>query len=204
MSKIVMDLDGVTADFVWAFTSLINRAYPEVEPRRTKEHTSGWAFDDIPAEAKKKAWKVIMGSKTWWQTLPPMGKMSDFNMLDALNRQHDMYFITAREGTGVKLQSEKWLRTQGIQRPSVVVIASGKPKGKIPVIEAINPDIIVDDHGGLMTALAQVLPKPIPMLILQNQLYNRDTNMERIGYRATDLTDTISAIQQVIKKGGAQ
>ena len=54
--KIIMDLDGVLADFVWSFTTLIHAAYPKVTPRHTKDHKSGWSFEDIPAEAKKKAW----------------------------------------------------------------------------------------------------------------------------------------------------
>jgi len=110
--------------------------------------------------------------------------------------------MTAREGQSVKLQSEKWLRGKGIQRPSVIAVASGRPRGKIPVIQAIQPDIVVDDHGGLLAAVAQVYPVDLklPMLILQDQPYNRTTDMERIGYRAVDLTEVIAMIHQIIKK----
>ena len=155
-------MDGVLADFSTAFREVEARLFgtatavateaPEVEAQQeddaARQAAAAAASAPAPRESRRRRdaiWKEIHDTPDFWSTLQPHDP-------DAVGRIHEMmlrhrwevFFITQRPSTvgqTVQRQTQHWLRAQGFDLPSVLVIngSRGAAAG------ALRLDFHVDD-----------------------------------------------------------
>jgi hypothetical protein len=152
-------MDGVLADFSTAFRAVEARLFgtatpvgteaPEVEAQHEDAaRTAAAASAPAPRESRRRRdaiWKDIHGTPDFWATLQPHDP-------DAVRRIHEMMlrhrwevvFITQRPSTlgqTVQRQTQQWLRAQGFDLPSVLVISGSRGAAA----GALRLDYHVDD-----------------------------------------------------------
>lgn len=121
MSRVMFDMDGVLADFTLAFTERLHDADSSIEVRSTLNQPQ-WDFDDAPVKVLKKVWAGVKADEAFWYNLRPLVSDVEMTMLFGLALEHEPYFVTARPGTNVKRQTERWLKHHiGIGNPQVIV-----------------------------------------------------------------------------------
>ena len=141
-SKVIMfDIDGVIADFVGSFTRLATGLGYLDKPFSTDEQES-WDFEQIDRTNYKDLWKRVATSDTFWLGLQPLPDVS-FAAINELQWGNDVYFVTNRPGIRTKVQTEVWLKRQGIESPTVIVSAR---KGE--VAKSIGATLAIDDKAG--------------------------------------------------------
>ena len=153
--RIGFDLDGVVADFAGAYRDVESRLFgPDGigrtdEPEREEEarelrQARGFADaadvrGETPAERhplhemrrrRDLIWKEIQAIPDFWTTLKPT-EDGAVRRIHALMLQHgwEVFFITQRPATAgetVQRQSQRWLRDQGFDLPSVLVIGGSR------------------------------------------------------------------------------
>lgn len=140
--RVVLDVDGVLADFILGFTTLANRMFGS--PVYTTLEQKVWdAFDGLTDAQHARVWEAATQSPTFWQELPPIASPAEFARLAAAAPAHDLYFVTSRVGVGVKSQTETWLRRAGVSTPTVIL---SDAKGEIA--KAVRADALLDDKAG--------------------------------------------------------
>jgi hypothetical protein len=164
-------MDGVLADFAGAFREVEKRLFgaaspvaadaPEVEARQEEAA----ARQDVAIETRRRRdaiWKAIHDTPDFWTTLKPHDP-------DAVRRIHGMmirhglevFFITQRPSTvgqTVQRQTQFWLRQQGFDLPSVLVIAGSRGAAA----GALRLDYLVDDSAtNCLDALSDSSARPI-------------------------------------------
>ena len=115
-----------------------------------------WGWDSANGytrETCNAVWTRITASTDFWRTLSPYATThDDLKALDAVMRKgHEVYFVTARVGRDVKLQTEAWLRTLmpwGDGHPNPTVLITG---AKSPIAIGLDADLIVDDRPDNLT-----------------------------------------------------
>jgi len=140
--RIGFDMDGVLADFASAFrdvevklfgpSSTVKTESPEVEAGQ-EERTEQPADAQTPHEMRRRRdaiWNVIHNTSNFWTTLKPLdpGAVRRIHEL-MLRRSWEVVFITQRPATvgqTVQRQTQQWLREQGFDLPSVVVISGSR------------------------------------------------------------------------------
>ena len=135
MKTIMFDVDGVLADFSYAFTKECGIFTPVAGPEQ-----QAWDFPEIPREVQNEVWKRIKASRDWWLNLPSLVSADVFWKIDELVSDHQLVFVTSRVGIAPQLQTELWLHHYGIQNPCVVV-----SKRKAEIAKAIDADYSIDD-----------------------------------------------------------
>lgn len=141
--KIGIDLDDVVAAFIGTFVTLLNTKYG-TPPVGTLPIDWEWSNFGLTTEQLDAAWKDVANIYNFWESLevcPGVGR----EMLRMMDRQHELFFITARvrtNGIQVKNQSANWLRDRlGIMNPTVIVTSN-----KGPLAKALGLDYFVDDR----------------------------------------------------------
>lgn len=140
--RVVLDVDGVLADFILGFTTLANQMFGS--PVYTTLEQKTWdAFDGLTNEQHTRVLEATAQSRTFWQDLPAIASPAELARLAAAAPGHDFYFVTSRIGTGVKAQTETWLRRHGFSTPTVIL---SDAKGEIA--KAVRADALLDDKAG--------------------------------------------------------
>jgi hypothetical protein len=154
--RIGFDLDGVLADLA--------KAYREVEASLfgdcTSMETSAPDQADRPdvAEVPERqhrarrgrndaVWSAIRATPDFWVALEPIeeGAVSRLHAL-MLDRRWEIFFITQRPptcGDTVQRQTQRWLREQGFEMPSVVPVSDGRTA----TLAALSLHYYVDDDA---------------------------------------------------------
>lgn len=138
--RVGVDIDGVLADFNRGFTTLMNELYgTHVRP---KPDCWDWFEQYWPPGQIKCAWEWIAANPDWWRTLQPF-EPSRFQVLQQANLDnHELYFLTQRPGgLPVKRATEDWLSSNGIYRPTVLLVDE-----KGPAAVSLRLDRLVDDR----------------------------------------------------------
>ena len=145
--KICLDVDGVLACFFKAYETLIVKItgvdrfpaqYPIVLPPCWNwPQYYGYSNEEI-----QQVWQIIEANPEFWGMLEPLSGMEEAVRL-SLRPKNDLYFITDRPGLGAKEITARWLQTQGIGWPSVLISS----KGKGVICAALNLDVYVDDKA---------------------------------------------------------
>lgn len=140
--RLVLDVDGVLADFILGFTTLANRMFGT--PVYTTLEQKTWdSYDGLTDDQSARALDAVKQSPTFWQELPPIASPDELARLASVAPAHDLYFVTNRNGVAAKAQTEAWLRRHGLSMPTVIL---SDAKGE--VAKAVRADILLDDKAG--------------------------------------------------------
>ena len=166
--NIMLDVDGVLADFILGFTQLATTAGYLYEPFSTKDQQS-WDFNEhLSWTQQQNLWVYIKASPTWWETLQPLVSVDEIDQISELAANHQLVFCTQRVGRHPQLQTTYWLRRLGILNGAVVVT---KRKGE--VARALDIDYSLEDkveNANCVHWLADVRPCKS---FLVDRAYNR-------------------------------
>lgn len=115
---VVVDLDGVLADFVSGFTEMLYQ-----RPRSNGTQKT-WQFDASPTQIAR-AWAWIDESKKFWYSLVPLVTESEVTDAQYLAPKVNFVYMTGREDRSNDTlgQTERWLRFVGM--PSGTIILEG-------------------------------------------------------------------------------
>lgn len=142
---VVVDLDGVLADFCFGFTEMLYR-----RPRSNGTQET-WTFDATPLQIKR-AWARIDQSKTFWYSLVPLVSESEVSDARHLARSADFVYMTGREerGNDTLGQSTRWLKFLGM--PEGAIVLEGD---KLAGVRRLTGDVygIIDDRPRNITRL---------------------------------------------------
>ena len=165
---ILFDVDGVLADFVIAYLTLLRDCVPgceDIEPYHTGLQKV-WDFS-IDKNYIHAGWVIVKNSNTFWMTLPPLVSPGTFARINALTKKREVYFVTSRSG-GHKAQEQtrRWLTEHGVEHPTVIV---SKNKGQFA--RAVDAAALIDDKAGNAVYVAYESPSTTAYLL--NRQYNR-------------------------------
>jgi 5'(3')-deoxyribonucleotidase len=139
---IMFDMDGVLTEFVRAFRKKAWYHDPQIRVCRHAD-SEVWDFTDIPREITDEVWREIRASDTFWYDLDTCVTAEEMGRVAALARTDSVYFVTARAGRGVQLQTVAWLEEHGVPSPAVIVSPS---KGEMARV--LGADYAIDDKAG--------------------------------------------------------
>lgn len=143
MKTIVFDIDGVLADFSFAFTTLKQKIFGTGKIISDLTQTS-WDYTEIMTPHQRtEVWHVLKETHSWWTTLLPLVPESIFVWIDNLTINHEVYFLTNRFShmNPPGEQTITWLKKMGISDPRVIVSSR---KGEI--ISAVKADFAIEDN----------------------------------------------------------
>lgn len=143
MSTVIIDIDGVLANFLLAFYQEAYNIDPTVDVSLAGTSKFWHDTPSISKETVKATWALIGMSPGWWMQLKPLVSKETFKRINDLSYFHTVYFVTSRVTAGltpVQFQTQCWLHEQGIH--NACVITSGK-KGE--VAKAVGADFAIDD-----------------------------------------------------------
>lgn len=95
------------------------------------------------------------------------------DLREARTRGHEIYFITHRFGLAAKLQTEEWLKEQGMTNPTVLIAEK-----KAQVVEGLQLDVFVDDKPSNVTSVQEA--NPFTRCYVLDRAYNRHVEGLRV------------------------
>jgi 5'(3')-deoxyribonucleotidase len=166
MSVLVLDCDGVLADFVRGFMTKANGIYG-TPIYGTLEQKSWDKFEGLTEEQVAWVWDEIKKDPEFWVNLKPLATRHEFDKIIVMQRAgHDIYFVTSRPGINTKRQTEQWLHYLGIAIPTVLVSSSKGEAAKV-----LGAHALLEDKAGNAVVTQYLSPKTVPYLI--DRQYNR-------------------------------
>jgi uncharacterized HAD superfamily protein len=190
MSAIGVDVDGVLADFINPFITMIRKHTTVSIPDVSWTYPDEWDFHlaaGVTPEENDRIWKDIKTSSFFYnlprlpQALATLRKLTDLERCG-----HAVYFITARPGRWAKQGTEHWLTTNGYAPGPTVLIADDKG----PLARALKLDIFIDDRPENCMAVAQATTTCRVFMV--DAPYNRH---ERI-HDVTNVASALAALQE--------
>lgn len=148
--RIVLDIDGVLADFNRDFIAFANRMHKVNIPTPNRDNwPNEWHYPNrwLTSKQLKETWDHIENGAfnyQFWRFLPTYEWSRPFlQQLNVLQNEGkvDVWFVTSRPGPDVKRATIDWLTMCGFDNPQVVISFS---KG-IDVQQIGNVDYAVDD-----------------------------------------------------------
>jgi len=178
MSTIIMDVDGVLADFVLAYTrQAVEMGFLDKENSCFDQ--VGWDQFGLTSEQMSKVWDVIYDIHGWWASLDALVSRSVFSEINKLQFYHQVVFVSARQGINPQFDTTNWLDMHGVENASVVIT---KKKGE--VARALNADYSLEDkpeNAAVIHWLADAKPcKSYIIDKLYNQVEYLPKNVKRV------------------------
>ena len=196
---IVSDVDGVLSRFESAWEPLLaklnGKSNLPVDWRTNPGFPDQWDWD-LAAYGKKvvgMAWEDVRQSPKFWTTLDPMpGAKEAAKQFNAIQRKHDVFFLTSRVGLGVQSQTCKWLYNLGVNFPNVIVVS--RYQDKWALLHALDAGFFVDDKletmtGWLNHTKTHTITSPNYFGLI-DQPYNREGRPEGMKV-AANITDAL-------------
>lgn len=122
--NVVLDIDGVLADFALGFSRLCAELYrfpvfTTAEQETWQEyHRRGLSYNEEAA-----VWDKIEDSEDWWETLEPLVSPRDLTWLYRLSEFANIHYITNRRvPANVAHQTENWLHAHDFPEGRVHVV----------------------------------------------------------------------------------
>lgn len=178
----IIDMDGVLADFYYAFTSLLSVMYPELQKRPIpmEEQTEYQLVKTWPKDAVQEVWNVLKSTPWWWNGLPPLVDSEIFAVMDELSQKHRIYFVTDRVSNypPAEVQTARWLNYYGIQYPSVVCVPWNKKGEFASMVKATH---VIEDSTRNAVDIYGTMPYGGKVFLI-NRKYNQAklANIQRI------------------------
>jgi uncharacterized HAD superfamily protein len=172
VSVIVVDIDGVLADFNTAALNLLRSQGVAVTPWESADPAE-WAWwqaaGATPADVAT-LWTYIEANPLWWSGL---GRHRDFtdaaeSILYDLVVKHEVYFVTSRP-KGARRATQAWLEfwLNEWAKPQVILT----PTNKVAALIGMEPDIVIEDKRETLMDVRCVTDKGT--LILIDRAYNQ-------------------------------
>jgi hypothetical protein len=144
MLRVGFDLDGVVADFRFAFLAIAAKVLGRNAIQRPSSPMPD--FDAVSAADAKHVWKVITDTPNWWVGVAPYEPAQIARLYELTRRYRwEVTFLTSRiptAGDSVQLQSQAWLESHGFYMPAVVTV----PGSRGEVANALRLDMVIDDQ----------------------------------------------------------
>ena len=166
---ILMDVDGVIANFTKRFTELCHHMDPSCQIHESPHVTPHWNFKEIPEYIQSKAWSFIRESPSWWEY---MDSLLNKEQIRKLNTLPDVLYVSSREGMDVGRQTNNWLCNIGIVAANVLIVPSGGTK--YTIADCLDARAIIDDRPRTLEDLRLLLAfnKTPPLLLAPKYPYN--------------------------------
>lgn len=167
--SVVVDIDGVLADFVLGFTELASREFNSNIPHIPTPFHQVWSFKNIMSPQETNAtWEYIHSHPEWWGTLRALIDDGLSQRLAYLTTRVPTYFVTHRPDAAHKVTAN-WLEgVIGIDHPTVVI---SKKKGEISRL--LNATHAIDDKLENAWCIHWLSDRPQTKTYLLDRPYNR-------------------------------
>ncbi len=145
--KVVIDIDGVMADFTLGFTRLASEVCGSFMVRiKGAVEQSTWRFRDDPdnpafsKQNENEVWDVIRESETFWADMPSLTSEADDHALNVLAETHDIVYVTDRSvGVDPVGQTVQWLAEQDLPNPYHVLCRRVLGLKKATLVGLLDP-----------------------------------------------------------------
>lgn len=134
MNGIMVDIDGVMADFVDGFTRLGKELYGLPMLRCDEQEDWSWSGSGwCTPEQENEIWETLKIRPTFWRDLPTLSNVGkgDLEIVAAVHLTEPLIFVTSRPGLTAWQQTVDWLQARGIMEPLVVRSSSSLKKSYI-------------------------------------------------------------------------
>ena len=156
-----MDLDGVICNWHPGFLSHYNRVNfdPGVYPVDVRMEPTSWDYTkELGRGGYEKALSTFHEQPHFWESL--MAYVSNCDALAAFlaaRQDIDVTYLTARpspsKGPSALVQTNRWLRAQGLLGDATSVIVVPDWKAKVEIAVALQLDLVIDDHPQTVDAM---------------------------------------------------
>lgn len=196
IKRIIFDVDGVLANFILGFTALGHQWYntPVVD---TEQYLKWGKFPGLGPDKEAALWAAVKAKEThFWFNLYPLVPRATFAMIDSMSFQgHEIYYVTSRPGERSKMQTEEWLKRQGIYNPTVIVSSK---KGEAAAM--LGADYCLDDKAENAWCVAWLSPKTKSFLL--NRKYNQ-YDPDAFGSHHVQCVDTVEEFLDIVNDPNA-
>lgn len=193
-AQILLDVDGVFANFNETFRLLLNEHGAEVPgpfDHQVSPKVWEWPLDLVASPAiTRSAWQQVGAYPEWWATLPVLPEITEevLDMLGALCAQRNVLFATARPAENPRYLhavTREWIETHlKVAHPNLVL--SMRPKALLAGV--VNATHLVEDNPA-------AFPGPIlPRSFLVERPYNRDVKVPPAVMRVASTGDALQRI----------
>lgn len=146
---VVLDIDGVLADFCTAFTQLaVNQGL--IPEAFGGDEAKVWAFD-FPVDP---VWEEVSKSRVFWERLDPLIDEEDLSAIHAAATECNIAYITSRKETGnVAEQTKRWLMNCDLPE-GTLFLPNTRDKSGIVLAAKHQMAGMLDDNPDTLIALA--------------------------------------------------
>lgn len=188
--KFGTDIDGVLADFVTTYVEVAKLRLGIEMPPVSDTFPPVWDFDlpyGITIEQRVDMIRFIENSAYCTKHFPLKGAIDALGVLNVASQfGNDVYFITSRSGDYAKHLTEFWLKSYGMDTPTVIL--SGN---KSAAAQLLGLDVYVDDNAKNAQDVAWTA-KEGARVYMVNQPYNKDaSDLHPRIIRVNDIYDAV-------------
>ena len=146
----IVDVDGVLANFTQGFTLQMRRLVPQAPVTAGPWEADEWDFreyywPEIEDRSQldsliEAAWTEVHDSNVFWYQLPPLWSSHE---VETLRNLRPALFMTRREGRDVFDQTYRWFLKYGIMEPMIMRVRSGEEKYELA--KPLGQTVLIDD-----------------------------------------------------------
>ena len=147
MKTVVLDIDGVLADWSTGFSELARTLFPQAIPQvPIVSHYERQSWDDYPGMTKEmvdRTWKHVHDFPEFWRNLNPICSDHELGTINELIcTGNHVYFVTNRRMPGAMEETRTWLMDY-VQCDVNIVITHRKGE----FCKTVNADYYIDDKS---------------------------------------------------------